>query len=98
MEGVLASPRELNRGIVFQHEPYLVTQNRDGTIIARNAAGSITFCRCLNCSIFPFGDGSMPLDECLRRTQRLAEVIAATPDAELLRSYVNKQAVLCRFY
>jgi hypothetical protein len=78
------SPKELNRGIVFQNEAYLVTHNRDGTIIARNSAGSIALCRCPNCTVFASVEASMQFDECLRRTQKLAEVIAATPEAELL--------------
>ena len=75
--------KQLQKGIVFQNDHYLVTQNKNGTIIAKNSFGSIVLCNCESCLVFSFMEDCIDYDKGLAATEDLARRIRETPESEL---------------
>ena len=74
---------ELSKGIKFQNDRFLVVQNQDGVIIAKNVFGGIILCKCESCVVFSFIENVRDFEEGKEVTLKLAEWIRATPELEL---------------
>ena len=75
--------KELLRGLVFQNENFLITNNDNGTIRARNALGAIVLCKCETCMVLSFMEEHLDFEDGVRATEELAKWIREAPKEQL---------------
>ena len=77
-------PLELQRGLQFMKENFMVVHQEKDLIIAQNQSGIIVLAKCSCCTIVSYAetenDGAV---NCLNATKRLKELIDKTPLEEL---------------
>lgn len=74
---------ELSQGIIFQADRYLVTENSNGVIIAKNIFGSLVLCQCQSCVVFAYIESVRDFSEGYEAATKLAEWIRSTPASAL---------------
>lgn len=75
--------KELLKGVIFQNEHYLITNNENGTIQARNAFGSVVLCKCDVCVVIAFMEEHVDFEAGVVATETLAKWIRETPKEDL---------------
>ena len=74
---------ELSKGIIFQSDRYLVVENQNGVIVAKNIFGALVLCRCKSCVVFAYIESVRDFNEGYEAAIKLAEWIRSTPASEL---------------
>lgn len=74
---------ELQKGLEFQNERFMVIHQKENTIIAQNQSGMLVLCKCSYCFVLSYLETGIIDENCLKATEDLAEWINNTPESEL---------------
>lgn len=77
------STLELQKGLEFQNERFMVIHQDQDTIVAQNQSGMLVLCRCSYCFVLSYLETGVIDENCLKATKDLAEWINKTPENEL---------------
>lgn len=74
------SPDQMNFGIIFCDQHFMIKQHSTNEIIAENSNGVIVLYDCEFCEIFGYNDISVANDDCVRAVEEIAHIIENTPE------------------
>ena len=77
------STLDLQKGLEFQNERFMVIHQKDDTILAQNQSGMLVLCKCPYCFILSYLETGVIDENCLKATEDLADWIKKTPESEL---------------